>query len=445
MSKSQVFNYIFTPGPSDVGNIEIEGKVTKNRILLITNVTKKEILYNFAESEFDARVVFTHGNSENFPEVVLSNNGTTKIFLDKDTSSHSSTDEIQIFVEDEETIVRPYRFGTDAIERMRIAAPQSMIDADFEYGSQSTKWQTIDLSRGYPSIYEIPGTDVNISTIVTDASSQTDGIGLSLITVTSISPHGFVRGTPIRVKGLTESISNGSRAEGSFLVEQIINSTTFTYYAKGKVGTTSGQNLYTPYSQIKRGGLYTGASVGSPSFSAPISGSSGTLTTRFITRSGSNRISYTGTPSVVVGAPLVGPGIVGGTQVTGVTTGITTANITTNIIPPTNIIEVSNTTNINVGSALDDGSGNATFVTNVSGNSLTLSTPYLVSATGSSNQLGTFSAQPFNFGNGNDVQLQVQRTEGRYISSITSVGVGYTTNDRIIALGSSLGGNNTNN
>jgi hypothetical protein len=445
MSKSQVFNYIFTPGPSDVGNIEIEGKVTKNRILLITNVTKKEILYNFAESEFDARVVFTHGNSENFPEVVLSNNGTTKIFLDKDTSSHSSTDEIQIFIEDEETIVRPYRFGTDAIERMRIAAPQSMIDADFEYGSQSTKWQTIDLSRGYPSIYEISGADVNISTVITDASSQTDGIGLSLITVTSISPHGFIKGTPIRVKGLSESISNASRAEGSFLVEQIIDPITFTYYAKGKVGTTSGQDLYTPYSQIKKGGLYTGASVGSPSFSAPISGSSGTLTTRFITRSGSNRISYTGTPSIVVGAPLVGPGIIDGTQVTGVTTGITTANITTNIIPPTNIIEVSNTTNINVGSALDDGSGNATFVTNVSGNSLTLSNPYLVSATGSSNELGTFSAQPFNFGQGSNAQLQVQRTEGRYISSITSVGVGYTTNDRIIALGSSLGGNNTNN
>jgi hypothetical protein len=39
--------------------------------------------------------------------------------------------------------VRPYDFGTDAIERMRVAQPQAMLDADFEYGLQPTKWQAI--------------------------------------------------------------------------------------------------------------------------------------------------------------------------------------------------------------------------------------------------------------------------------------------------------------
>ena len=56
---------------------------------------------------------------------------------------------------------------------MRIAAPQSMIDADFEYGLQPTKWQTIDIQRGYPSIFEIPGSETTIDTITTDASSTT--------------------------------------------------------------------------------------------------------------------------------------------------------------------------------------------------------------------------------------------------------------------------------
>ena len=45
-------------------------------------------------------------------------------------------------------------FWTDAIERMRVAV-RSMLDAD-EY-IQPTKWQSLDLFRGYPSIYEIPG------------------------------------------------------------------------------------------------------------------------------------------------------------------------------------------------------------------------------------------------------------------------------------------------
>jgi hypothetical protein len=38
--------------------------------------------------------------------------------------------------------VRPFDFGTDAIERQRVSLGQSIIDADFEYGLQATKWQS---------------------------------------------------------------------------------------------------------------------------------------------------------------------------------------------------------------------------------------------------------------------------------------------------------------
>ena len=55
----------------------------------------------------------------------------------------SSTDTIQMFVEDKVIRTRPFDFGTDAIERMRVAPAQSMLDADFEYGLQPTKWQAI--------------------------------------------------------------------------------------------------------------------------------------------------------------------------------------------------------------------------------------------------------------------------------------------------------------
>ena len=65
-----------------------------------------------------------------------------------------------MFVEDKVIRTRPFDFGTDAIERMRVAPAQSMLDADFEYGLQPTKWQAIGTQRGYPSIYEIPGTDI---------------------------------------------------------------------------------------------------------------------------------------------------------------------------------------------------------------------------------------------------------------------------------------------
>jgi plastocyanin len=48
--------------------------------------------------------------------------------------------------------------------------PVSMLDADFEYGLQPTKWSAIGTLRGYPSVYEIPGTDASVTKVVTDAS-----------------------------------------------------------------------------------------------------------------------------------------------------------------------------------------------------------------------------------------------------------------------------------
>ena len=98
----------------------------------------------------------------------------------------SADDEVQIFVDDTEQKIRPYDFGTDAIERIRVAHPLSMLDADFEYGLQPTKWSAIGMMRGYPKYLQVPGTDTQVATVTTDASSGTAGIGASLITVTTI-------------------------------------------------------------------------------------------------------------------------------------------------------------------------------------------------------------------------------------------------------------------
>ena len=104
---------------------------------------------------------------------------------------------------------------------MRVATPQSMIDADFEYGLQPTKWQTIDISRGYPSIYEIPGSETDLDTITTDASSGTGGVGDSLITVYTVSSHGLEVNDPIRISGVDDSVVGGARANGSFVVNSV--------------------------------------------------------------------------------------------------------------------------------------------------------------------------------------------------------------------------------
>ena len=445
MAKRQIRDYVFSPGVAGSGNLKILDKVRKNQILMLVNVTRNIILYNFADPTNPILVEFTSGNSVEFPYASSISNGVTTIHFQFDTSDQQSTDSITIFIEDEEVKFRPYNFGTDAVERMRVATPQSMIDADFEYGIQPTKWQTIDHLRGYPSTYEVPGSDVSISNIQTDASQNTGGVGASIITVQTVEPHGFSVGQPFRIFGLLETVAGSSRAEGSFLVETVPNANVFTYYAKGKVGASDPtESLYATYSQLRRGGFYTGAAIGSPSYSLISNGVTGSFTSRFITRSGSNRIAYTGVNNAILGSPLTASGIPSGAQVTGITTNTATTTLLEDVVAPSNTLVVTSVSGIQVGSAVSDGTGNSTFVTNIDGNTITLSNPYLVNASGGSNNVGILSAVPENFNTGGSGTFNVDRTQGRYLVNLNTPGVSYRNNQRLVIPGSSLGGNSDN-
>jgi hypothetical protein len=303
---------------------------------------------------------------------------------------------------------------------MRVATPQSMLDADFEYGLQPTKWQTIDLMRGYPSIYEVPGSEINIQEITTNASSSTGGVGDSLLTVTTPQAHGFSVGTPVRIFGLNDSINGSSRAEGSFIVDSVLSATSFSYYAKGKVGVTDGQSLVTSFSQLKKGDYYTGSSIGSPTFSIYSQGSNGSFLTNLVTPSGSNRISFTGVSTSQIGAPLSGLGVTSGSQITGISTTSTSKTLASDVISPTNTISLNDISGVELGSAINNGIGTAVFVNNIVGNTITLSAPMLANYTGSANQLGNFIGTKL-FGNGSGVLFDVDRIDGEYKVSLSKV------------------------
>jgi hypothetical protein len=289
MAKQQIRTYAFTPGTAGLGTLEIMGKWDLNQITLITNATKNTIMYNFADAQFSGtNVTFTRANSTNFPQATQASDGTTIIKFPQDTTGMSSSDNIQIFVERLEQIIRPWAMGTDAFERMRVATPQSMLDADFEYGLQPTKWMQLELERGYPSLYEVPGTDQTVSTIITDASGGQDSTVESLITITTVNPNYITTGSVITLKGLDNTVVGWSRAEGSFVVNATVNSNTFNYYAKAKVGTTSSQVLSTSYTVLRKGGFYAGASIGTTTFAVTGSGAAttGTVTVTFTNNHG---------------------------------------------------------------------------------------------------------------------------------------------------------------
>ena len=425
---------------SNRGYVKTPGFYKLKDLLLITNSSRNIIMYNFADDSLAAEITYSEDYDSSFAGALYGVDKITTITFDIDTSDMMITDNIQIFVEAKEQAVRLNSIATDAMERQKVGIPQSMLDADFEYGLQPTKWQAIGLMRNYPSIYEIPGSDIPVATVTTDASSGTSGVGASLITVTTTSTHGLAVNDPITIKALSTSVQGFSRSEGSFLVAVVGSTTQISYYAKAKVGTTNGEVLASTYTQLRKGGFYTGAAVGSPTFTVVSGGSSGTITTSLITPSGSTRIGFaSGGPQI--GAPVSGTGVTTGTQITAVT-GSGGAAASTTLSADADIgattIDVTSTTGIGPGLVFDRGDGQAVTVTDVTGSTVTLSGA-LTSAIVGTTETYTALTQSATSGSGSGAQFSISRSPS-YGVTVTTPGSGYLATDTVTILGTSLDG-----
>jgi hypothetical protein len=430
---------------SNLGYVKLAGFYKLKDLLLITNASRNIIMYNFADTNSGAEVTYSENFDSDVPGALYGFSQITTITFDVDTSDMMITDNIQIFVEGKEQAVRLNPIATDAMERMKVGIPQSMLDADFEYGLQPTKWQALSMMRNYPSIYEIPGSDIAVTNVVTDASAGTGGAGASSITVTTQNAHGLAIGDPITIKALANSISGFSRAEGSFLVSSV-TPTTFVYFAKSKVGTTNGQVLASTYTQLRRGGFYTGSAIGSPSFTVFSAGSSGTITTSLTTASGRDTIGFTGSPPPV-GSPLSGTGINTGTQVTAVTGSggpVASTQLVSNAEIGATSIVVANTTGINPGLVFDRGDGFSAVVTDVVGNTVSLGSALTSAIIGTTENYNAL-AQDFTSGTGVGATVSIARSGSTYTTTVNGAGSGYVTNDIIVILGTRLGGTTSTN
>jgi len=158
--RQQIKQYVFVPGTAGLGYVQIPGNYSSAAVIAILDATQQAFIYNFADSTLQGTVSWTAGPNASFPTSI---DGVTTITLNTNTSGYSSTDKLAVYIEAQYQPERP--FARDAVERFRVAQPQSLIDADFEYGLQNTKWQSLFTNNDNPSIYEVPGSDVYANTI----------------------------------------------------------------------------------------------------------------------------------------------------------------------------------------------------------------------------------------------------------------------------------------
>ena len=189
----------------------------------------------------------------------------------------SSDDKIQIIVDDKEQVVDFSDVMVDGAQKLRVSTPQSLMDTDFEYSVQPSKWEAITLSNNYPSFFAKPsgGNAFEITSITGD------GVGpRSTITITTFLPHNLAAGQIVSVQETLNYL-----AEGTALITATPTPYQLQYVCRGTVsGDIQSGTLTTVYG----GDIFDGAHI--PGGSYPIGGTS-TLNRWLATIDGASPVS----------------------------------------------------------------------------------------------------------------------------------------------------------
>ena len=95
--------------------------------------------------------------------------------------------------------VAPSPASVDPVGKLRVSQPQALIDTDFEYGTQPTKWESIALQNSRQSTYYIPQQPLNITAIT----------GNGTTTVTLTGTFTLAAGAIVYIQNALDSNANG--------------------------------------------------------------------------------------------------------------------------------------------------------------------------------------------------------------------------------------------
>ena len=253
MAKKLVHYYTFTPSTN---TIKVKGNIASKRLLLITNVTANETIYTFSDA-------FLGLTSRSYDAV----EDETTFVLTKNTNAMSENDELQIFYEKDYINIGPSETYVDAVSKFRVSNPENLIDTDFEYGPQSSKWETLQTINNIPSFYASTA-----DTTIPYINKVESTIGSEIITVTTEYDHNLQVGVPITVTGLSSLT-----AEGAYLIQSVPSTTTFTY--KARSNQTATNELQGTYTSIIPGKFFQGSQVNL----SPTRGITADFTTKAVT------------------------------------------------------------------------------------------------------------------------------------------------------------------
>ena len=221
--------------------------------------------------------------------------------------------------------IRPSETYRDAVDKMRVSTPQSMIDTDFEYGVQPTKWEGLALMNNRPTAFYDPTTGISNTAVtltlpgqINSATYQITNLtavtATKVVTATLTSTVGISVGTPIFIQGTLDRAA----VDGWWIVDTVTGSTV-TFLVNNTPNGTAQFDANKTYLYI--GSFYSGSAIQLD----PSTGLAGTITVA----TGGNFTCGTAS-TFTIGQPIVITGTFSSGSITGYTTGTTYYIIATN-------------------------------------------------------------------------------------------------------------------
>jgi hypothetical protein len=263
--------YTFSPSTKTV---VIPRIVDQERLVLITNVTKNKVIYNFSDASLLASSFTIYGENQLTAAITsLSTTGSavtftatnsfvigqnvtvtgvtptsfnisgtitavtstsftvastvtgtyvsggqasisenTALVLNYNTTAMSATDKLQFTIDEYAEKFEPSAELTDPVGKFRTSTPQALIDTDFEYGPQTSKWENLGLINNQPFAYQFNFNALNVASITAGAAG-TKGITVAVNTTTATVSNAVGSGT--------SAIYTTSAAHG-FSVNQLV-------------------------------------------------------------------------------------------------------------------------------------------------------------------------------------------------------------------------------
>ena len=365
--------YAFNPATKTV---VIPRIVDQERLVLITNVTKNKVIYNFSDPSLLATSYATLGDASVFYQVttasgsgtavtyttsaahgfvvgqtvtvsgvtpyaynlvgtiasvpttttftvtssaagtyvsggLVSINENTVVALNYNTTTMSATDKLQITIDEYAEKFEPSQELTDPVGKFRTSTAQALIDTDFEYSAQVSKWENLGLMNNRPFAYGYVFNALNMLDMQTGATGSR--------TITCYTTASLVTTTAAGAAGNGTTAQYTTSTNHNLSVGQLVTVTGITA-ASGTYSTTAPTPvLSTPSATsfiIASNGTGAATGTGNVVYNlAPAPGTPLIITDTFSSTAIGNYIVET-TPTVAITAISAGTG----TQVTYSTT-----------------------------------------------------------------------------------------------------------------------------